>query len=270
MAKTTFQTREATLYSKLMLSLLMILGIWLVSGIVAAFVLAPNFVARLIGESCYCPEVLLKFFGFYVALGKLEVNLVILAPFLVVMVLSVYGLLKVRPSWTSLKRTLLSSLILSIVVISAIVAYAYAEGTIGARSPVNFAFTLTNGSRFELLDFKGKVLVLEFISPFCPACADQVRTLRKIAKAYPEVAILSISIDPTANMTDLMTFNKDFKVTWLSGIAEEPTILFDKYDIRVYPHTLLIDEKWRIREVLMGFTEEEILKKHLDSILYHK
>jgi cytochrome oxidase Cu insertion factor (SCO1/SenC/PrrC family) len=78
------------------------------------------------------------------------------------------------------------------------------------RYPLAQDFTLTdiNGKRFTLGDFKGKIVILDFMGATCKPCKQQVVELVKVHSAYSDkVEILSISVQGGKGMDYNLSLN---------------------------------------------------------------
>ena len=77
------------------------------------------------------------------------------------------------------------------------------------RPAPDYTVNLPAGKSVKLSDFKGKILVCEFLLATCPHCQNAAKVLSKYQKEYgPKgVQVIGISIDPQANTAE---FSKQF------------------------------------------------------------
>jgi thiol-disulfide isomerase/thioredoxin len=81
--------------------------------------------------------------------------------------------------------------------------YSPAEPAVSERRPTpqrllpaDFALKDVNGKTVHLSDFRGKVVLLNFWTTWCPACLSEIPDLIELQKKNPEqLAILGISLD---------------------------------------------------------------------------
>jgi peroxiredoxin len=130
---------------------------------------------------------------------------------------------------------------------------AQAAGELSNRRAPSFSLPDVNFQQHDILDYRGKVLIIEFMQTKCPTCQDITKMIE--AKLKPKfgdkVAVLSIVVPP--DTIDLVKKYIDvFKVT--------SPILFDAGQVAgsyaksspqrpamYFPHVFLIDQQGQIR-----------------------
>ncbi len=129
----------------------------------------------------------------------------------------------------------------------------FAIGEFSGRRAPSFALPDSNIVLYDILDYRGKVLLLDFMSANCPHCRDTAPVFEKVKAKYgPKVAILSIVTYPPDNQNTVAQYILSTKTT--------VPVLFDcgqvtraylkvtpKDSQREYPHLFLIDASGMIR-----------------------
>ena len=87
-------------------------------------------------------------------------------------------------------------------------------------------------------DYRGKVLVIDFLAPWCEPCKAQVGVLAQIAD-IEGVEVLSINIDGNYDMTYLQNFAADEGITWFFGHSPSSAIA---YEVDGIPTVLIVDQ----------------------------
>jgi len=83
----------------------------------------------------------------------------------------------------------------------------------GRRAP-GFSLPDANLQQHDLYDYRGKVVIVEFMQTTCPNCQEMTKLLAKVQERYKEkVAILSVAVPPDQVGT-VQKFMADFKVTY--------------------------------------------------------
>src|ERR1700686_4644730 len=93
-----------------------------------------------------------------------------------------------------------------------VVAGLTAQGLSGRRAP---SFSLPDSSlkQYDILDYRGRWLLLDFMATSCPHCKTLSKTLEEIKGRYgAKVGILSIVVPPE-NMTTVAKYISENKVT---------------------------------------------------------
>jgi cytochrome c-type biogenesis protein len=137
------------------------------------------------------------------------------------------------------------------------------------RYPLAQDFTLTdiNGMRFTLGDFKGKIVILDFMGATCKPCKQQVVELVKVHSAYSDkVEILSISVQGGKGMDQLLqSFAESSNVKWRIAIDVEGAQF--KYRLTMIPTVIMIDGDGYVRFRHEGVAEAPTIVHEIRTIL---
>ncbi len=117
----------------------------------------------------------------------------------------------------------------------------------------DFSVTTLAGANFTLSDYRGKVVLLDFMSVTCAPCKQLMPELVSISEEFTDdLVILSIDVDPTDTESQLLTFKNNFNATW--DFALDSDNLFEKYSVLDIPKTVVIDANGYITLAETGFT----------------
>lgn len=131
---------------------------------------------------------------------------------------------------------------------------ALAAGAVGETAPA-FQLKDLNGKTHSLADYKGKVVVLEWVNPNCPFSDRHARekTMSSLAKKHGGAGkVVWLGINSTA------AGHKDFlkpadHQAWAQKNGVSYTVLYDEtgkvgkaYDAKTTPHMYIIDEQGKI------------------------
>lgn len=129
----------------------------------------------------------------------------------------------------------------------------FAAGELSGRRAPSFSLPDPNARQHDILDYRGKVLLIEFMQTKCPTCQELTKMFE--AKLKPKfgdkVAVLSIVVPPD-NLESVKKYIEVFKVS--------SPILFDSGQVAgsyvkaspqrpqmYFPHLFLIDANGQIR-----------------------
>jgi peroxiredoxin len=127
------------------------------------------------------------------------------------------------------------------------------------RKAPDFALRDAKGAPVHLSDYRGKVVVLNFWTKTCGPCMEEmpdIAELTKIVKAYPDVAVLTVSVDENyADVKDSLraVLREDPPFTML--FDPDDKIVKDVYGTHLFPETWLIDKQGVIRARFDGARE---------------
>ncbi len=88
---------------------------------------------------------------------------------------------------------------------------AGAQSLSGRRAP-SFSLPDPNLKQHDILDYRGRWLLIDFMSTTCPHCKELTKTLEAFKAKHPNVAILSIVLPPE-NINTVNRYIAENKVT---------------------------------------------------------
>jgi len=142
------------------------------------------------------------------------------------------------------------------------------------RAAPNWTLPDLQGKNFQLSDYKGKVVVLDFWGSWCGPCRQELPVFQKIYEQYKgkNVAFFGVNWEKGGSGQDLKQVVRDFMST---NNYSFPVVLDHErsaqmaYDIQGFPTVFLIDRTGMIRYQNVGVAEgiEHILADQIDSLL---
>ncbi len=137
--------------------------------------------------------------------------------------------------------------------IALVLGMAFGAGELSNRRAPSFSLPDSSMVQHDILDYRGKVLIIEFMQTKCPSCQELTKVLEtKIKPKFGDkLAVLSIVVPPD-NIELVKKYVDVFKVT--------SPILFDSGQVAgsyskatpqrpqmYFPHIFLIDQQGQIR-----------------------
>lgn len=167
---------------------------------------------------------------------------------------------------------MMKTLLLSLCAIS-----LFAAGELSHRRAPGFALPDSKGKVYDLADYRGRVVVLEFMQSNCPHCGSSAKTFERINQKYGgRVAVLSVA-NPPDNATSAAAYVKQHGVTspilFDCGQAAYSYMRTPSFDI---PHVFLIDAEGMIRNdygysaMTRSIFEGQALDAEIDALLAGK
>lgn len=139
------------------------------------------------------------------------------------------------------------------------------------RTPApNFTLNDLRGETLSLSDFKGKVVVLDFMTTGCPTCTEEIKHLNDLYEKYSiNVAIIMISIDPNGDTPEtLQQFVGKYAITWF--VVSDTANVNHDYGVSAIPTQVVIDKNGYIHTRFVGVTAASTLSKEIDQLLSEK
>ena len=118
------------------------------------------------------------------------------------------------------------------------------KSIIGMAAP-DFTLQDDKGKSYKLSDFRGKVVVIDFVGSWCPPCLAQMPYLQQVFDAYPEkdLMVFGLDVGEDQKQVDEFGFNAAFSFPLLLGA--EPAVTMP-YFVDDYPTTYIIDRTGHI------------------------
>ncbi len=127
------------------------------------------------------------------------------------------------------------------------------------RKAPSFTLKDTRGHNVSLESFRGKVVVLNFWTKTCGPCMEEmpeIADLTRILKPMPDVAVLTVSADETAQEA-IDTLKTVLREDPPFPVLMDPNldVIREKYGTSLYPETWIIDKNGVIRARFDGARE---------------
>ena len=146
------------------------------------------------------------------------------------------------------------------------------SGTLSGRRAPGFSLPDSSFHRYDLQDYRGKWLLLDFLESHCPHCRVLAKVLEQVKAKYgARVGILEIVLAPPETMQTVSEYVKDSHVT--------SPVLFDQGQVAASyfnatpehnsfdtPHLFIIDPNGMIVKDFAQY-EGQTLIKELDALM---
>jgi thiol-disulfide isomerase/thioredoxin len=130
----------------------------------------------------------------------------------------------------------------------------------------NFSFTqISDGKKYDLSHYQGRVVVLELWASWCKPCVEQIGKLETLEEDHPDwkgrVDVLAVSIDEKRD--DAADCCKAHHWTKVPAVWSGPSTC-DAYNIQGVPVTFVIDRNGKVVAVDSPLNVAEVIRqKHL-------
>jgi thiol-disulfide isomerase/thioredoxin len=81
----------------------------------------------------------------------------------------------------------------------------------------DFKIQLLDESEVMLSDYIGKPIILDLWATWCGPCITQIDHLKTVQTQYPNIHILSVSVDLTDTISKLTSFKEEHDMSWVVG-----------------------------------------------------
>lgn len=145
------------------------------------------------------------------------------------------------------------------------------DGNIGTelgQTAPDFELDDIDGKGFSLMDYRGSVIILDFMADHCPPCHDEVEHLKEVHLNYSnkDVRIMSIGVDNSESSEQLdNNVREAYGCDWL--FAAGGGSVGDAYNVEYIPTIYILDKQGIITYKNVGLTAYSTLSNELDKIV---
>ncbi len=116
-----------------------------------------------------------------------------------------------------------------------------------AESAPDFQAETIDGRKFDLRDFRGKVVLLDFWAAWCPPCRESVPELKRIKQKFATANFEIISLSLDSDEQRARSFIAENKMNWIH-VINFGTVqnIARKYGVEYIPIVFIVDKKGNI------------------------
>jgi thiol-disulfide isomerase/thioredoxin len=106
----------------------------------------------------------------------------------------------------------------------------------------DFSLTDVDGTNFTLSDYRGKVVLMNFMTTYCKFCRAEIIELESVWQLYNHsIVTISIDIDPFETDEQIRAFRDSFQgATWTWSRATDGISV--AYEVSKIPKTVIVDK----------------------------
>ena len=137
----------------------------------------------------------------------------------------------------------------------------------GDLAAPNFRLEAADGSKLELADYKGKVIILDFWATWCPPCRREIPGFNQLYHRYRDrgLVIIGISLDQYG-WKAIRPFIKSYQVDYpiVLGNAQVANLYGG---IRTIPTTFIIDRNGIVVDRVVGYRPKSYFEQKIKELL---
>lgn len=124
----------------------------------------------------------------------------------------------------------------------------------------DFKLGLLDGGTVTLSELKGKVVLVNFWTSWCPPCRKEMPAIESVYRSYKDLGLVVIGLNLTAqdSKQDAASFVQEIGVTFPIALDLDNSI-GNLYRVTALPTSFFIDRKGVIRSVIVGGPMSEAL-----------
>ncbi len=142
-----------------------------------------------------------------------------------------------------------------------------------ADSSVAVGWTLANGTRVNLSEQRGKVVVLDFYATWCEPCRQSIPHLIGLHERYEAkgVSLVGLNVGGPDDRVKVAGFAAEFHISYPLGFPDKSLTDLFLSDDKSIPQTFVFDREGRLIKRFIGYDKsmpgqlEELIKSELAS-----
>jgi len=122
-----------------------------------------------------------------------------------------------------------------------------------------------DGNPYQLEDFRGKGVLLNFWGTYCKPCKDEMPYLNKQYQHYKNEGVEILAVNVGETKIEIENFVKQHKLTF-PIIVDHKAEVQTAYNILPLPTTVLIDSEGRIIKYHLGEMDEKTINEYMEML----
>lgn len=128
-----------------------------------------------------------------------------------------------------------------------------------------FPKTTIDNNNFNIENYSGKNILINFWFPSCPPCIYELDILDDINKKYDSVGVIGVQVLGLDNKEDGKNMLEKKNISYKS-VADESDVIIDLLQINVFPTTILFDKNGNEINRWIGIIDEQIVSNKISEI----
>ncbi len=142
----------------------------------------------------------------------------------------------------------------------------FGQAEVSSETPREFSLELLDGRPLNLSSLRGKVVMLDFWSSWCPPCRSEAPALAQVYREYSSSPVEFIGIAIWDQDQSVLDHVNEYQVPYPNGIDGDGKIAID-YGVTGIPEKFFIGPDGRPMKRYVGPMDADRLRRALDELL---
>jgi thiol-disulfide isomerase/thioredoxin len=125
------------------------------------------------------------------------------------------------------------------------------------KADTELGWTLANGERARVSDYKGKVLVLDFYATWCEPCRASIPHLIALQRQFGSAGlqIVGLNVGGADDRIKVAAFARELKIDYPLGFPDKTMTDFFLSDDQTIPQTFVFGRDGQLAKRLIGYQQ---------------
>lgn len=133
----------------------------------------------------------------------------------------------------------------------------------------DFTLSLLEGGEISLSDLKGKVVLVNFWTSWCPPCRKEMPAIESVYRSYKDIGLVVVGLNLTAqdSKEEAAAFAQEVGVTFPIALDLDNSV-GSVYQVTALPTSFFVDREGMIRSVIVGGPmSEAVIRSKVEELL---
>ena len=113
------------------------------------------------------------------------------------------------------------------------------------RPGPDFEITALDGRSVSLRSVRGNIVLLNFWTTWCGACAREMPTMEQLYRAFPDEAFAILAVNMRESAAKVEAFRNKFQITF-TVLLDRTGAVGDSYGVLAIPATFILDRQGKM------------------------
>ena len=114
-----------------------------------------------------------------------------------------------------------------------------------APSPPDFLLNDLDGNQYQLSDYRGQVVIINFWATWCPPCRDEMPSMQRAWEQLEKEGIFMLGINVGEDEDTIFQFTADYPVEFPLLMDSDSSVI-NQWPVRGLPTTFVVDPNGQI------------------------
>lgn len=135
---------------------------------------------------------------------------------------------------------------------------------VGSYAP-NFSLQGLDGKVYNLADYKGTSVVVNFWGTFCPPCVNEMPALERQSEKWKNDDVVVLGLNLNESPITVRSFLNQHNITF--PILMDQDIVRKQYKVISYPTTFYINSEGIIEDIFIGEMQENDIESRIEKLV---